>query len=176
MWNYIVWRTTVNLTFLNTFTVFFVISIGATHGFFPVSMFATCLLIIYVDSCWMSLPNTLAYFSCCFFLQSFSKSPSFCKFPITLPMLGNILGSSIFLSSTVSTTCLLFSSSSQTFSTLIVSFSAWIVCLISSWVVSILPVSSSVTPFFFLIIVLILELLELLLCYLNVSIHYCCLS
>ena len=54
------------------------------------------------------------------------------------------------------------------------SLPVWIICLISSWLVSILPVSPSVTQFFPLIM-LLLELSQVLLCYLTVSTHHRCL-
>ena len=124
--------------------------------------------------CWMTPLNTpvgaieLMLFVC----KPLQSGSSFHPFHIFLPMLGNLLGLVFHISPTVSTRWfLLVSTSSEISSSLIVSFPARIICVISSWLVTILSVSSSVTHFL-LLIVLLLELSQVLLCYLTALTHH----
>ena len=102
------------------------------------------------------------------------QSDSFFRtFHIFLPMLSNLLGSWVLYFP------ILLHYSQDTFLSLPLLKSHFpdclffikIICLISSWLISILRVSSNVTHFF-LPIMLLLELSQLLLCYLTVLTHF----
>ena len=169
MWNYIAWCTTVNLTLHDTFTISFSSSVWAPLiASFFVSTLLVSSSIMYVDSL---LPHTFEYFHWCnwlvpFYLQTFAKWFFFLHFPHLPLMLGNFLRIYVFPFSH-SIHKMLFLSSS-----LIVSFSISIICLIISWLITLLPIPSSVTHFL-LFIALHLDPSQLLLCYFTVLTNHC---
>ena len=152
--------------------LFVFISICATHCFYFVSTISS--LIMYVDSlrdgfseysnwCIWVVTFCLQTFAKWFFYPHTSFSPCWVLF----------WGVMFPFSPTVSTRYFV-STCYEILSSLSVSFSVWIICLICSLMVTILPVSSSVTHFF-LLVVLLLELSQVLLHYLTVLTHNWCL-
>ena len=138
--------------------LFVFISIGATHRFFFVSTFAISSSIMYLDS---FLDGSSECSSWCnwvdgFCLQTFAKRFFFPHFLHLSPCNWIIIWGLMFpLSPTISRRCFLVSTSFEISSSLVVSFPVWIICLISLWLLTILPVSSSVTNSFLLVVLLL---------------------
>ena len=107
----------------------------------------------------------------CKFVNFVQSGSSIRTFHMFLPMLGNHLRSYVPISLTVSTRCCLVSTSFKILSSLTFTFSVWIICLISSWLVPILHVYSSLTYLFRLISMLV-KLSQVLLYYLTVLTHH----
>ena len=97
----------------------------------------------------------------------------FHTFQISLPMLSNLLGSWSYISSFFYIIHKILSCLYLFWNLIFPDclFFIKIICLISSWLISILHVSADITHFF-LSIMLLLELSQLLLCYLTVSTHF----
>ena len=109
--------------------------------------------------CWMTLLNTLvgAIELLLFVFKTLQSGSSIHTFQIFLPMLGNLLGTCISPFSNSIHTMHSYFHLSWILVVLYCLFFSLIICLICSWLVTILLVSSSVTHFF-LLILLFLEL------------------
>ena len=156
--------------------IFFLISVGATRRFFFASLFAISSWIMYVYSLLDDSSEYSSWYNWvdAFCFQTFAKLFSFRHFPRLSLHAKQPSGDSCFPFLPQYPQDLFLSPPPLKSRLLWLPFLVWIICPISLWLVSIFPVSPSVTGFF-LLIMLLLELSQVLLCYLNVSTHHCCL-